>query len=394
MDEREEIVQAMKAIEGQRSSLGSAAVEAALEGLRQRLAGLDQAPEAHLPAGQEPSTFTEERKLVTVLFADISGFTALSEKSDPEVVRGQVNACFTQLVPAIRSHGGTVEKFIGDEIMAFFGAPVAHENDAELGLLAALELMKRLDDYNAHNSLKFKIHIGVNTGLVVSGRIGTPDQQQYGVTGDAVNLAARLADLAQNGQILVGPDTYRLTAPIFEFKALEPVRVKGKAEPVQAYQLSGVKAQPGRLRGLEPQGVHSPLVGRAAELETARSCLERLVQGEGGFLAILGEAGLGKSRLVAELRRAAEQRAGPPLTWLEGQTQSSGRTESYGPFQAILSRWAGIVPQAGAEQAWQALESRTRLLFGDQAGDELPYLDSLLGMEVRDEYAQRLQYMD
>ncbi|HEX7976466.1 MAG TPA: adenylate/guanylate cyclase domain-containing protein [Anaerolineales bacterium] len=393
MDEREEIVQAIKSIEEQRSTLGSAAVDAALEGLRQRLESLGQPPDARSSQPETPA-YADERKLVTVLFADISGFTALSEKTDPEVIRGQINAWFTHLVPVIQNFGGTVEKFIGDEIMAFFGAPVAHENDAELGLLAALGLMKNLEEFNAQKSVKFKIHIGVNTGLVVSGKIGAPGQQQYGVTGDAVNLASRLANLAEGGQIFAGPDTYRLTAPLFDFKMMEPTRIKGKAEPVPVYQLIGVQARPGRVRGLETRGVHSPLVGRQAELATASSCVDRLLRGEGGILSIIGEAGLGKSRLVAELHAETLRRTGQPPIWLEGQTLSFGQMISYWPFKKILFHWAGISDQDGEEAAWLKLESSTRELFGEQAVDLLPFIASLLGMEVRDEYVQRVQYLD
>ena len=161
---------------------------------------------APVPAGS-----AGDRRLVTVLFADISGFTSLSEKLDPEVVRDLITACFDHLVPCIERYGGTIDKFIGDEVMALFGAPVAHENDPERALRAALEMRDALSDFNREHGLSLGLHFGVNTGLVYAGGVGGGSRWDYSVMGDAVNVAARLKAEAKPGEILVGADTYRQT---------------------------------------------------------------------------------------------------------------------------------------------------------------------------------------
>ena len=390
MDEQEEIRKAISALEAQRAALGNAAVDAAVAGLHRRLAALESPTDKKSPATSAPP-WASERKRVTILFADISGFTAISEKTDPEEVRGNVNACFTDLLPVIQNYGGTVEKFIGDEIMAIFGAPAAHENDEERSLLAALGMMERLDRFNTRRSLDFKIHIGVNTGLVVTGSIGAPDQPQYGVMGDAVNLASRLVDLAESGQIFAGPETYRMTAPLFDFEPLEPVGVKGKSEPVAVYRVIKAKDKPGSVRGLEAEGIHSPLVGRQAETDAVHERIEKLLRGTGGIVGIIGEAGLGKTRLIAEMHAVAAAR---PLIWLEGYTLSFGQTISYWPFQVILRSWAGITPDDDEAEAWNKLESRVSAVFEGQTGEILPFLASLSAIEARGEYAERVKFLD
>jgi class 3 adenylate cyclase len=152
--------------------------------------------------------------------------------------------------------------------MAIFGAPVAHENDAELGVLCGLALMEKLVEFNRERGTNLGMHIGINTGLVVAGDIGTLEYQQYGVTGDPVNLAARLKDASERGQILVGPSTWRLTGPLFEFNIDKPLRFKGMTKPVPVYRVLGPKVKPGRIRGLETYGIYSPLIGRNLKLRS------------------------------------------------------------------------------------------------------------------------------
>jgi class 3 adenylate cyclase/tetratricopeptide (TPR) repeat protein len=392
MSELGRLEEAIAHLEAQRESLGDAVVDAALAPLREKLAALEKAEVGGQPLGGE-------RKLVTVMFADISGFTPLAERLDPEAVRDLINACFERLVPIVENYGGTVDKFMGDNVMALFGAPVAHENDAECALRAALEMWTALAEFNVQQGLDLGLHFGINTGLVIAGGLGARQRQEYSVVGDAVNLAARLEDLSERGEILVGPDTYRLTAPLFDFEPLDPVRVKGKAEPVPVFRLLGLRAQPQRVRGLEGRGIHSPLVGRDAEVAAIRGCLERLRQGQGGILSIIGEAGVGKSRLMAEIRGSAgathslRESASHPR-WLEGRTLSFGQTISYWPFQEILWQYAGISEEDSEATAWGKLEAKIDTLFSEETPEILPYLASLLSLEVREEYTGRVQYLD
>ncbi|MGB8645214.1 MAG: adenylate/guanylate cyclase domain-containing protein [Anaerolineae bacterium] len=401
MTEREQLEQIIGAIEAQRSVLGDAAVDAAVAVLQQKRAALEtiQPPaQAASETAQSPSLPAQaERKTVTIMFADLSGFTALSEQMDPEAVSALVNSCFQTLVPVIDQYGGVVDKFMGDEIMALFGAPYAHENDPERAVRAALDMMRELAAFNAAHHLELGLHIGINTGLVVAGEIGVEQHRDYDVMGDAVNLAARFAQFAEREKIIVGGDTYRLTSPLFDYEALDPIQLKGKAKPVQAYRVSGIKIEPGSLRGLEKQGLSSPLVGRQAEVAAFQQSLARLRTGQGGILSLTGEAGLGKSRLVAEVRKAfqvEDSAEGDAVLWLEGRTLSFAQGISYWPFQEIIRRYAGITEEDGEGVAWNKLQARVTALFPDQPAEVLPYLASLVALPVPAEYEARVKYLD
>lgn len=238
-----------------------------------------------------------ERKLVTILFADISGFTAMSEELDPEQVKNLLNNCFDVLVPVIEKHGGYIDKFIGDEIMALFGAPIATEKAISSSLMASLEMMDALAKFNERNSIKLGMHIGINSGLVVTGGLGAKGNLFYTVIGDAVNLAARLEGVAQNGQILIGEETYLKTQNEFEFKALEKIIVKGKKELVQPYLLLAKKA----IKGLPIKSNYqtNKFYGRKKELNILKLFCERISsQNNQSVLFIDGEAGIGKSELL------------------------------------------------------------------------------------------------
>ncbi len=345
-------------------------------------------------AGHADSPLGAERRLVTIVFADIAGFTALSETMDPEAVRDIMNSCFDRLVPVINKYGGTVDKFIGDEIMALFGAPVAHENDAELAVLAALEMKAALSSYNEERDLSLGLHFGINTGLVIAGGIGASGKQDYSVMGDAVNVAKRLEDVSGVGEILLGPETYRFTSHLFRIEPLKPVQVKGRREPVRAFRVMEGKSK-GREGRVLRRGISSKLVGRDSEFGRLKACLERVLHGQGGIVSIIGEAGLGKSRLAAEARvYAMKTSASPGLIWLEGRTLSFGQTAAYWPFQEILRAYAGITEEDTEAAAWEKLGARITGLFGDKSPEILPYLASLLSLEVRAEYAERVKYLD
>ena len=378
--ERQQLEQAIAQLEKQRAILGDAVVTVSIAAIQQQLADI---------AKELTSDGAGERKLVTVMFADISGFTTLAEKMDPEALRDLMNRCFDRLVPCIQNYDGTIDKFIGDEIMALFGAPTTHENDPERALRAALDMQTALAKFNAEHNTQLGIHFGINTGLVLAGGIGSSGKRDYSVMGDAVNLASRLEDISDRGQALVGADTYRLTAPLFNFEALAPVSVKGKSETVAVYRLTGAKAGMLSTRGLERRGLRSPLVGREKEFEAVKSCLEALRWGQGGIIGVIGEAGLGKSRLMAEMRHCAAD-----VRWLEGKTISFGQTSSYWPFQEIMRSYAGITEDDTELEAWHKLEGKILALFPNTAIEILPYLATLLAIEVQGGYIERVKYLD
>ena len=359
---------AIVGLEAQRSVLGEAIVEPALAALRQQLSELERP--VFDRGGQG------ERKIVTVVFADISGFTAMAEKADPEEVRRVINACFECLVPIVRKYEGTIDKFIGDEIMALFGAPVAHEDDSERALRTAWEMMEAIADFNRKHGAQLSLHVGVNTGHVIAGAVGAEGRQDYSVMGDAVNLAARLGEASSAGEILVGPNTHRQTATIFDFDELPPFSLKGKEQPVQIRRLVGVKTAPKRRRGIE--GLRARLVGREHHLSQLRSALTELRNGRGSTLAVVGEAGLGKSRLVAE---ALDAFAG-------GLRTAEGRAFSY---TSGMSYWmAGDVLRALLQDRAVALSASIESTLGrsiaeampQRVADVYPYLGRLLDLPL------------
>ncbi len=377
-DDKGQLERAIAALEAQRDTLGDAVVDIALAPLRERLgASMHPAPASSLEG---------ERKLVTVMFADLSGFTALSEALDPEQVRGIVNRCFDELVPIVERYGGTVDKFIGDEIMALFGAPLAHENDAERALRAALEMMPAMATIDAADGMSLGMHIGVNSGTVVTGGLGSAGREQYSVMGDTVNLAARLAEAAHDGEILVGPTTRRLTSLLFDFAALPPMTLKGKAEPVTVARLDGARPGAGRVRGIA--GLVSPLVGRDAELGELVAAVHGLAAGGGGVVAVTGEPGMGKSRLVAEAR----QRTDAEATWIEGRAQSYSENMSYWMARSLLFGFIGAGPDAPPAALDSALRAALAPLFGrtDAYADVYPYLARLCDLALDEAMGGRL----
>ena len=304
-----------------------------------------------------------EQRQVTVLFADISGFTSLSERLDPEVVASLVNDCLKELVQAVYQHEGMVDKFVGDCIMAVFGAPVALEDDAERALRAALSMRENLQAINRRWAEKLgtplDLHIGVNTGMVIAGNVGSDLRMSYTVLGDTVNVAARLQDAAKAGQIFVSQKTWQMTRGLFTFETKPPVQVKGKQDPLPVYELLHARIQPSKTRGLE--GFSSPLVGRERECDRLIKRLGELKTGLGQIVMILGEAGIGKSRLMAEVR---QQRA-PEVTWVEGHCFAYSRSLSYGPFLDLLRRFVDIADEDGEAGTRANLRARLSELFPD-----------------------------
>ncbi|RME98236.1 MAG: hypothetical protein D6768_17820 [Chloroflexi bacterium] len=383
------VEQAIAALEKQRQMLGDAVVNTAVEALRLRLVNGHH----HRVPG---SALHGERRHVTVMFADISGFTALSEKLDPEEVRSLINACFERLGAAIDRYHGTIDKFIGDEIMALFGAPLAHENDPERALRAALDMMTALDAFNHENAHQLPqplaLHFGINTGLVIAGGIGTARRQDYSVMGDTVNLAARLEDLSEAGQILVGQTTYRLTAPLFDFEPLPPVRVKGKQQPVQVYRLLKAKTgSGGQIRGIE--GLWSPLVGRKAELATLQHAFKKFFGGQGSIISVVGEAGLGKSRLIHEARTLFHnQESG--VRWAAGRALSHADSAGYLVARHTLQNLLGLTPDTPPAEAAIRLHTELEQLLPEQKAEQFPYLAHLLDLQLSEAEQARIKYLD
>jgi class 3 adenylate cyclase len=298
--EREQLEQAVAHLEDQRSILGDAVVDAALASLHEKLGKLGQQAPVSPAAG--------ERRVVTVLFCDVAESTSLAEGMDPEAWADIMNTGFEYLIAPVKQYGGTVANLMGDAILAFFGAPIAHEDDPQRAVLAGLTIVESIKPFReklrSKKGITFNVRVGINTGLAVVGDVGLKEAAEYTAMGDAVNVAARMEQTAQPGTVQITQDTYALVSPLFEVEVLGGISVKGKSKPVPAYKVLAPKVKPGHLRGLAGHGISSPLIGRENELEVARDTVNRLLEGEGGILTIFGEAGIGKSRLLADLRRS------------------------------------------------------------------------------------------
>jgi class 3 adenylate cyclase/tetratricopeptide (TPR) repeat protein len=306
-----------------------------------------QSPEAASAAAAFPG-LDEERRLVTALFADLSGFSRLATALDPERLAEVIDPILASLAQIVERYEGHVEKFAGDALLALFGAPVAHEDDAVRAQLAALDMHAAAAQWAATPGLPpagLPLHIGINSGQVVARTFGSSVRLDYGVLGDAVVLAQRLQASAPAGQTYVGQATHQLTESEFVYESLPPVKVRGRPGPVSAWRLTGAAARiaEGRRR---LDGPRRPLVGRADELAAGAAVLSA-----GGILVISGEAGIGKSRLVEALHEQAADRG---IRWLASRCPAHGTAQAYSAFRGL------------AHQLPSAPQSPLRMLRGEQ----------------------------
>jgi adenylate cyclase len=344
-------------------------------------------PASPAPAAVSPALAGEaDRRTVTVLFADLSGFTTLSERLDPEIMQVLQNELFEELTAAVQEFGGFVDKFVGDALLALFGAPHAHEDDPERALNAALAMLERtarLDQrWRGRAGLPLALHLGVNTGPVVTGGFGAGSAKSYSVTGDTVNTAQRLQSLAGNGEVLVGPATCRLARHAFGFESMGEVALKGKSGQHLVHRLIGRLEAPREARGLEALGLSAPLIGRDAELGRMLDCLERAVAGDAHVVRLIGEAGIGKSRLVRELLARVEddERFAPVV--VRRATCSPLGEQHFGALATILRSAYDIAPKDSATVTREKLAAGIAALgLSPAEGAELmPSLDHVLGL--------------
>jgi class 3 adenylate cyclase/tetratricopeptide (TPR) repeat protein/ribosomal protein L40E/energy-coupling factor transporter ATP-binding protein EcfA2 len=330
-----------------------------------------------------------ERKQVTVLFADVKGFTSISEKLDPEDVQTLISECLGFFTEEIHRYEGAIAQFLGDGVMALFGAPIAHEDAPQRALYAALAIRECLRGYSAKlkkQGIEFNMRIGLNTGLVVVGRIGDDLTMEYTAMGDTVNLASRMESTAQPGTVQVSENTYRLTEGYFEFKPLGEKELKGKTEPVKAYQLLGAGRARTRLGVSEMRGL-TPFVGRQKELDQLVECYGRAKSGQGQVVGIVGEPGVGKSRLLLQLRAVLTH---GEYSYLEGECLHYGEAMAYLPIVNALRTYFDM------EEGEPELLSRKKLKQNISQLDErlmamLPPLQELLSLKVEDDKFLKLE---
>jgi class 3 adenylate cyclase len=338
---------------------------------------------------QDPRGLPGQRKPVTVLFTDIVGSTAIAEKLDPEEWKEVVQGAHRRVSEAVYRYEGTIAQLLGDGVLAFFGAPLTHEDDPERAARAALDIQASMAEYQSELSGfvdVFQMRVGINTGEVVIGEVGIEEHAEYLAIGDAVNVAARLEGSAEPGQILVSEAIARRIEAGFSLRDLGEVPVKGKTAALAMFELVEPKAEPSSARGIE--GLRSPLVGRDSELEHLRLALGSLQQGLGQIVVVLGDAGIGKTRLVQEameqvVQTEREESSAPPssLRWLEGRSLSYGSSLSFWPITQLILADLGLSDGDAEVKVKAALRRRVSDLLGDDSNEFLPFLFHILGLK-------------
>jgi class 3 adenylate cyclase/tetratricopeptide (TPR) repeat protein len=310
-----------------------------------------ETPAAAPAATAPPAAPPEERRLATVLFADLSGYTAAAERLDPEAVKAMVDRTLRRLGEEIERYGGTIDKFIGDNVMGVFGAPVSHEDDPERAVRAGLAMQEAMAEANrsseATTGVSFSLRVGINSGEVMAGAVG----DRYTVMGDPVNVAARLQAASRPNSVTVGESTYRASREAIAYERLEPLLLKGKEEPVPAWEATGTLGEP--RRGAARAA--TPLIGREEEAGLLASLVERVErEGRPHLVTVIGQAGVGKSRLLRELTASLESSEDPP-TIRRGQCPPYGAGIAYWALVEVLREEFEIVDTDPPETAWEKL---------------------------------------
>ncbi len=333
--------------------------------------------EPALKAASIPPT-DSERKQVTVLFSDLSGYTAMTEKLDPEEVKEIIGRVFGEISQVVARYEGFIEKFVGDAVMALFGAPKAHEDDPVRAIKAAREIHDIVSSispkYEKRIGRPSSMHTGICTGLVVTGDVNL-EKGTHGVLGDTINTASRLSGLAKPGEIVVGPDTYHQAEGYFTYEPLEPTIVKGKSEPVKPYKVLSPREDPTKTHRIS--GIRAELIGRKVEMAQLQEALQNLKQGRGAIFSIVGDAGTGKSRLIEEFRATINPEE---VQWREGHAYAYSQNMPYFPVMDLLSHAWQIHEGNTTEQIRQKVETGAGSRLGDRI-DLIPYVGSLYSLK-------------
>ncbi|MFC1882428.1 AAA family ATPase [Thermodesulfobacteriota bacterium] len=318
-----------------------------------------------------------ERKHVTVLFSDLIGYTAMSERLDPEDVKDITTHIFDEVSKIVAKYDGFIEKFAGDAVMALFGANKAHEDDPIRAIHAAREIHKVVNSlsprYEEIIEQPLSMHTGINTGLVVTGDVNL-EKGTHGVAGDTINVAARLSALGNTGEILVGQDTFFQAEGYFDFKELESASIKGKSAPVRIYMVLAQKEHPIKIHRL--RGFKAELIGRPVEMKQLAEAARKLKDGTGAVFSIYGNAGTGKSRLIQEFKASLNL---DETQWLEGQAYPYSQNIPYSPLINLLGRSLQIEEGNPPEEIKGKVEAGLGILIGGNP-DLIPYVGSLFSL--------------
>ena len=325
------------------------------------------------------SAIEGERKLVTVLFADVANYTSISEKLDPEEVHQIMDGCFKVLMDEIHRYEGTINQFTGDGVMALFGAPVSHEDHAQRACNAALSIQRAIGTYNEKikkdSGADFQMRIGINSGPVIVGSIGDDLRMDYTAVGDTTNLASRMESMAESGSILVSANTHKLVRYFFEVEPLGQIQIKGKDQPQETYELIRATDVETRIAASLARGL-TKLVGRRPEMEILHTAWQRVESGEGRVVDVVGEAGVGKSRLMYEFQKTISEEA----TILTGVCIHYGRSINFLPVIDVVRAAFGIEEGMSEQEAGQRIKERA----AEGLSSMIPFYLNLLSLKTED----------
>ncbi len=349
MNKREQLEQSIAVLEAQRAILGNMVVDNAIASIKAQLSIL------------QPTPASEQRKQITVLFSDLTDFTAMSEKMDAEEVRDIMSSYFAAVTPAIEAHGGLIEKFIGDAIMAVFGLPEAGERDPENGVRAALIMQQALSSLNLQMASKWGfqlgMRIGVNTGPVVASFLGGDRERDFTVVGDTVNTASRLEHAASAGGVLISRETYRHVRGVFDVTEQEPLSMKGKSEPLQTFLVHRVKPRAFRMGWRGVEGIETRMVGRDGELRhLQKALLDTLTQKETQMVTVVGTAGVGKSRLLHEFEKWIDLRP-ESFFYFKGRANPSTQNSILGLLRNLIMFRFQVMESDPWQVVWPKVET-------------------------------------
>jgi class 3 adenylate cyclase len=331
-----------------------------------------------------------ERKHITVMFCDMEGFTPLVEKLGSEKAYSIMDEIYEILIHTVHDFEGTVNEMTGDGIMALFGAPIALEDAPQRALRSALAIHSEIAKFNGQREGidPIRMRIGVHTGPVVLGTLGNNLRVEFKAVGDTVNLASRVEGLAESGTTYVTEDTFKLTEGLFRFETIGEKAVKGKESAIPVYRLLSAKKDVHRPRlGLE-RSIYSEMVGRDNELNKLELQVMKAINGEGSIVNIIGEAGIGKSRLFAELKNREVMKR---VALFEGRAISTGRNLSFHPIIDLMKQWARIGEDDSGATALNKLEIAIRRVVPEDMHEVLPFVATLMGIKLSGRYAERVK---
>jgi ABC-type transport system substrate-binding protein/class 3 adenylate cyclase len=331
---------------------------------------------------------TGERRMVSVLIADVVNSTGISERLGPERSKFLMDEVLRIMTQQVRRFDGTVVQYVGDEIFAIFGAPVGHEDDPERAVRAALAIQRAVaryaDEVRDAYGVDLSVRVGVNTGqVVVPADDGVSIAERWNALGDTVNVASRLQNLAPPGEVAISPSTARQVEGCFELAELGEQEVRGKTQPLKLYTVTGIRDD-------SRSTPHGPLVGRDFELTVLERAMDGLREGRGVIISVVGEAGIGKTRLIAEARKEY----GDVIRFVEGRAVSYAQSFPYSPIRDLLRDWLGVGASTPETRVRLELKAQVATLFGDQADDAYPFLANLLGLTLEPDAAERIHELN